>query len=257
MPFLKNIVILATLLPLSLFSSEGIDKSDKGYRIPIEVIAQDFGLLNEEISTQIISNHIAKINRKVPGNEALIISKEIIRVSACLQIDPWILTSLIQHESSFDKNAISRTGAVGLTQFTPIGIMEVNDQLGIRGRVGAPDLTTIYFATAIRNCINPSWIDLWNRIDATEENPIYFDLLKEEIKKDITTSITYGVILLKTYLSHVKKKSAQEQTTLSPSEIYFKALVMYNGEPGEAKINYAKRIFRQLKEFYPTEVQLP
>lgn len=250
MVFFRYVLIFTIIFPICSFSND----TDKGYRLPLDIISGKFLLMNKELSVKRLSNHISNTNYKIPTEEAIEIAEKILRVSSCFQLDPWILASLIEQESSFDKDAISRTGAVGLTQFTPIGIMEANDQLGYHGRVGAPDITSIYFSTAIRNCINPSWIDLWNRIEVKEDSAEFYDLLKLEIKKDITTSITYGGILLKTYLSHVKNKSSQMPAPLKTSEIYFQALVMYNGEPGEAKINYAKAIFLHLDEFYPKDL---
>lgn len=252
----KTLTILYAVLSLNAVSSE-ISSPEKGFRVPVESVIKNFSLMNLTPTTELITRHILKTNFRVPLSEAIEISKIIIEVSSCIQIDPWILTGLIQKESTFNKYAISPTGAAGLTQFTSIGFKEVNDQLGLRGRAGAPVAVTLYFSNKIKNCIDPSWTDLWNRVDVKEDNAEFYNLLKEEVKKDITSSIVYGAILLKTYLAFVHSSNTFEALPLKTSEIYFRALQIYNGEEGDAKIKYAKNIFQNLKTIYPDEVNFP
>lgn len=246
-----NFALGSTSLNLSIFIEP------KGFRLPLDIFSKHFFLMNLDPSHEHLKNHIINSNARIPAIEALIISKNIIKVSECLEIDPWILTGLIKKESSFDKNAVSKTGAVGLTQFTTIGLKEVNDQLGRRGRVGAPDATTLYLAEKIRSCIDPNWTDLWNRIEEKEESAVFYNQLKSVLKKDIRSSIVYGAILLKTYLAIVYKRNPHDQSELRPSDIYFQALQIYNGEAGQAKVSFAKDVFFNLKSTYPLEVNFP
>lgn len=248
---------MSLALSVGAHASGDVSYSQKGYRLPTELVGKNFTLMNLHATSEHIKKHIIKTNYKVPTTEAGEIAQAIIEVSGCMEIDPWILTSLIQKESSFVRDAVSPTGAVGLTQFTSIGIKEVNDQLGIRGSAGAPEDVTLYFTEKIRGCIDSSWIDLWNRVPATEEHPEFYKLLKLEIKKDAKSSIIYGSILLKIYLAVVALRNTFEIAPLKTSEIYFQALQLYNGEEGEAKLNYAKTIFKNLKTLYPKEVNFP
>ena len=70
-------------------------------------------------------------NKSLTRNQ---LSWKIYAISECLDIDPIVFSSLIYSESAFKISAVSRTKAVGLTQFTSIGIVEVNDQFGHRGK---------------------------------------------------------------------------------------------------------------------------
>lgn len=251
MTFSKNLVFICALFSFDVLAM------DKGFRLPLDSISRDFSLMKLTPKAELIHTYILKTNYRIPKEEARDIAEAIVLVSECFQVDPWILTGLIQKESSFKKDAISPTGAAGLTQFTGIGFKEVNDQLGMRGRVGAPEAITLYFAGKIRSCVDPSWVDMWNRIEEKDDHPEFINLLKEEIKKDITSSIVYGAILLKTYLAFIHSKNSLEAVPLKMSEVYFQALQTYNGEEGDAKVRYAKNIFQNLQSLYPKEVNFP
>ena len=254
--FLLLPVLSFLFLPRTGESSESF-LMEKGFRLPIELVSQSYTLMKLSPLATHIKEHIVKTNYKVPSGEAEVIAKDILAVSSCFEIDPWILTSLIQKESSFVKQAVSPTGAVGLTQFTSIGIKEVNDQLGHRGREGAPEVVTLFFHERLRDCINPSWSDLWNRIEIQDNHPEFYKQLKEIIKNDGQSSIVYGAVLLKIYLAFVNYRNTYQVAPLKLSEVYFQALQLYNGEEGEAKLRYAKAIFKNLKLLYPNEVNFP
>ena len=83
---------------------------------------------------------------KVTRNQ---ISWKIYSVSTCLDIDPIVYSSLIYSESAYMSDAQSVTGAVGLSQFTNIGILEVNDQLGMRGMEYAREIHTNIFKLSL------------------------------------------------------------------------------------------------------------
>nr|BDT29977.1 transglycosylase SLT domain-containing protein [Bacteriovorax sp. HI3] len=231
--------------------------ADKGYRLSGEAVMKDFTLMRLTPSEDHLIKYILKTNHRVPREEAVAIASNVLKVSECLKIDPWLLTGLIQKESTFKRDAVSPTNAAGLTQFTSVGFKEVNDQLGIRGKEGATENAILYYSSKIRDCIDPGWVDLWNRVSATPEDPDFFNLLKEEIKTDIPTAVTYGAILLKTYVAYVDNRSARAEVDLPLSETYYQALQIYNGEEGNAKVNYAKAIFKNVQNLYPHKVNFP
>ena len=255
---MKNFTSILCLLILSITLSanaEDVEIIEKGYRVASDSVIKDYTLMRLTPSQNLIAKHIVKVNYKIDRDDADDIAETILKVSSCLKVDPWVLTGLIQKESSFNRHAVSSTNAVGLTQFTTIGFKEVHDQLGYRGRAGATENVTLYFSSKIRKCIDPSWVDLWNRIRAKEDDPTFYNSLKSILKKDITASITYGAILLKTYLAHLDTRN--EEDDVSSSELYYKALQIYNGEPGVAKVNYAKTIFRNVQNLYPGDISFP
>lgn len=252
------LIFFSTLMTLmSHQASSQLADFDKGFRLPLETIETNFSLMNLSPSQELIKKYIVKSNFKIPSADAQIIAHEIITSSACLGLDPWIMTGLIKKESSFNHKAVSATGAAGLTQFTSIGLKEVNDQLGVRGREGAPEAITLYLAGKIRTCIDSSWIDLWNRTDLKDDHPDYYNRLKEELKNDPKTAVVYGTILLKVYLSVVTVRTNFVIAPPKKSELYYQALQIYNGEEGEAKVKYAKQIFKYVKEMYPKDVDFP
>ena len=167
------------------------------------------------------------------------ISWKIYSVSTCLDIDPIIYSSLIYSESAYMSDAQSVTGAVGLSQFTNIGILEVNDQLGMRGMEYAREDTYKYFQTVIRNCISHqngifSYKNLWTFSDQ-----------KRRLLLNADHSLIYGAIYLKLMLSVARSriKSTDIDT------LYRIAIENYNGDPPIKKA-YAEGIIRRSKIFY-------
>jgi len=63
--------------------------------------------------------------------ELKVISESILKVSDKYQISPQMIIALIETESSFDKNAISEKGAVGLMQLLPSTAADVARDLKI------------------------------------------------------------------------------------------------------------------------------
>ena len=252
--FAKKLILLSFLFASHVGAQELVEK---GYRLPGEAVIKDFTMMRLVPTEHELIRHIIKTNYRVSRTDATMIASSILTVSECLKVDPWVLTGLIQKESSFKKDAVSPTNAAGLTQFTSVGFREVNDQLGMRGKEGATENATLYYSSKIRSCIDASWIDLWNRVQVTPEDPEFFNLLKEEVKANIPTAVTYGAILLKTYVAYVDNRALKNDLELATSEAYFQALQIYNGEEGDAKVNYAKAVFKNLQNFYPQKVNFP
>ena len=160
-------------------------------------------------------------------------------MSTCLDIDPIIYSSLIYSESAYMSDAQSVTGAVGLSQFTNIGILEVNDQLGMRGMEYAREDTYKYFQTVIRSCISHqngifSYKNLWTFSDQ-----------KSRLLLNADHSLIYGAIYLKLMLSVTRSRIK----THDIDNLYRIAIENYNGDP-PIKKTYAKKIMRRSKLFY-------
>lgn len=230
---------------------------DKGFRLKPSHASMDFAFLNRKIylDRPYLEKYIKRANYKLPEKEVKIIAQAIDRVATCLKVDSFLLAGLIHKESYYDKNAVSKSGAVGLTQFTSIGIKEVNDQLGINGIIGAPTDVTEYYRNKVYECINPKWVDVWDLVKVGKGHPKFYEEIKKVLKQNHLISVTYGGILLKTYVANMHNRNITENLRYSPAEIYYYALQAYNGEPGERKVNYAKKIFAFVHDMYPAPVR--
>lgn len=264
LPHMKTLI--KTLFLFSLLLNQGKaqafehvdldeDLVEKGFFNNTELLEQKYYLFRLKLDQDFLAKYIVRTNYKVKSAEAQDLAEKIIRIAGCFHIDPWVLTGLIHKESYFVKDAMSPTNAAGLTQFTTRGLKEVNDQLGLNGRVGTYVTNIAYFRERILTCVDPNWIDLWDQVTTTQADETFFKDIKEVLKKDTTLAITYGAVLLKTYTVSIEQAALKENTPLSLSEKYFLGLQRYNGEPGEKKVDYAKRIFEILEEMYPSPVK--
>lgn len=255
---MKKILILLSLSFFSSqtsFGSESYDLEDKGYFPENSSVLKNYQFLSEKLDENNLIKIIKRANYKLPKEEIKVLAQAIIKVSACFNIDPWFMTALIHKESSFEKTAVSPTNAAGLTQFTSSGIREVHDQLGQRPYF-AHRKNIEYFQEKIKSCIDPNWENIWTKIGSPEENENFFNDTKNVIKEDVTLAVTYGAILLKTYLAHIDSKDVIGETQLSMEEKYFMALRNYNGEPGINKFQYAKTTYELVKKMYPKELNI-
>lgn len=229
--------------------------SINGYFLTDRAATKDYLITDAELSERKLRHIIKSSNNKISQQDVNAIAFHVIKVSKCFNIDPWFLMSLIHKESSFDREAESPTKAAGLTQFTRIGLEEVNDQLGIRGPQHAKASVTQYFNNQLVGCVNNRWSHLWNRVSHRDpSSPIFYSQLKEVLKDDIEAAVTYGAILLKVYLAFADSRNIRNNTNLNDYEIYYQALMLYNGEAGNAKVHYAKNIFRFVMRHYPTRL---
>lgn len=233
----------------------GLDEEDnlqdKGFRLKLQSIYKHYLFVPLILDEVWLARQIKRANPKLPDAEIQIIQKTIRKVSACFNIDTWMLTGLIYKESTFNKSAVSPTRAVGLTQFTSKGIQEVHDQLGKNGHVGAPEEITTYFRNKIYQCINPKWIDPWNMVKSIQGTNKFNEDIKAMLMKDHLLSITYGAILLKTFIAYLDNRNEVEGLKMTMPEIYYNAFQRYNGEDGDAKVRYAQTIFKLVKNMHP------
>lgn len=224
---------------------------DKGFRLRTQSIYKHYTFVPLILDEIWLARQIRRGNPKLPESEVQILQKTIRKVSACFNIDAWMLTGLIYKESTFVKNAVSPTNAVGLTQFTTKGIMEVHDQLGHNGIIGAPEEITTYFRNKVYQCINPKWIDPWSMVKSLPGTTRFHNDIKNILKKDHLISVTYGAILLKTFLAYLDNRNDAENLKMTMPELYYNAFQRYNGEEGDAKVRYAQTIFKLVKGMHP------
>jgi len=66
-----------------------------------------------------VRGYIIKSNKSVSPSESELYANLIFKYAAEMKIDPYVLAGLIRVESSFDRYAMSKAGALGLTQVIP------------------------------------------------------------------------------------------------------------------------------------------
>ncbi len=220
------------MISLSLSSSFA---QQKGFFVKNHHLKSNFIISKKTLSISNLSRYIRQTNPSRSSdymdNEQM--AETILRISSCLEIDPYIFTALIRKESSFRTHAKSPTGAVGLTQFTTLGLNEVNDQLGAKGRAGAPVANTEYWLNLMTECVDYDFQALYHQNETIRAQ-------KSVIMNQPKYALYYGSILLKTYLAHQKRKI--ENGTLH--DIYRKALEQYNGEVTPRRQSYAAKILK-------------
>lgn len=187
-------------------------------------------------------------------------AEEIVNSSYCFGTDPFVVASKIRQESKFDLRAISRTGAVGLTQMTEIGLKEILDQLGHRGEKYAEEDIYIFIAKAIDCYAKDSVQELLqgfpqintffkskvkteyvaSSIDAFKKWFSYNSKYSPRQKKIlIKRQLILGQLLLKIYLTY----SYEALKNKSMHSVYDNALRMFNGD--KIKIRYAKEVLKK------------
>lgn len=174
----------------------------------------------------------------IPSYTSLDIAYDIFMVSHEMGVDPRVLLALVRKESSYRADAVSPTGAVGLTQFTGLGINEVKDQLGARGTSYALSSTINYWQELVPRVYKQLSSDKDLELPQADTT---VSSVKEMLVDDPLLAIIYGALLLKTNLAVVKEKNAAANPPLSMRDLYRKALENYNGDP-PVKEEYAKTI---------------
>lgn len=224
--------------------------ADPGFRVPFRFF-EPAAMLFDKAPTEVsLERYIKKMapsrSQNLISNRML--AREILFVSSCFEIDPYIFTGLIHTESTFNNNATSATGAVGFTQFTNIGLREVHDQLGERGKKGAIASTIEFWKAVYNDCIDPEWMPLWKRtLHLPELERVAYQ--KRILKRDPSLSLSYGALLLKLYWGR-QSQLWEERTDITAEDTFLRALARYNGEPdGRAEV-YAKKVLERSKRLY-------
>ncbi len=220
-------------------------------------------LFETSISKNFLKKYISERHQKnirdyVKENAAYVqnVALEISVMSECFHIDPFVFTALIERESSFRRNAVSPRQAVGLSQFTTIGIREVHDQLGLRGERHARSKTIQYYKSQINDCANQklqkdfSWI--WKNKKTEPE-------MKKLILKDTSLALLFGAILFKTKIAVMQATQSQN---LDPFELHRFTVEAYNGDPdishrqhhASTIMSLAEKLFELQKEEKADEV---
>lgn len=80
----------------------------------------------------LVANYIQNYNRKLPWDEADRAARAIVQFSGRYGVDYRLLTSLIATESSFRRDAVSSSGAIGMGQLKPetarwLGVLDPYD----------------------------------------------------------------------------------------------------------------------------------
>ncbi|WP_412470356.1 transglycosylase SLT domain-containing protein [Oceanospirillum sp. RT-1-3] len=220
--------LLVLLIFTQLFVSASLASYiPEGYFVGHEDMIRNYQI-TQEYSKGDFEAYIMAQNPSASEQEATLITDRVIEVAELFGVDAKLFLALIRMESNFVRDAISPTGAVGLTQFTSIGAQEVSDQLGQRGPDYANLQNTLYLNNTLSDEI-PEWTHLWLRERTWAEQKLLF-------LHDLDLSLVYGAILLKVYLA----KNYQDDLMTN----YYEALVDYNGEPGERKFWYARTILK-------------
>jgi hypothetical protein len=147
--------------------------------------------------------------------QAKALSRKIVRISKCLDLDPLLYTSLIWRESHFKQGSKSITGAVGMTQLTTPGIHEVLDRLGA-GSLRKKDY--------LRQQLSVCYPTLLKQIPAqvnTQQLPVW----KKRVTSSPELALIFGAVLFKSYHSGDDRL----------------ALEKYNGDP-KVKAGFAQDV---------------
>lgn len=235
---MKKLLFIVVLL---MSCGDNINKAELKGDFRTNYVTEDFLLYDTELYWEDIRDTILKWNPKWENSSHTRnqIAWKIYAISTCLNIDAIVYSSLIFSESNYVSSAVSPTGAVGLTQFTNIGIKEVNDQLGRRGPSFSRASSIRYFRSVIEDCISyengiANYQDLWT-----------FNNQKQRLLSNADHSLIYGAIYLKSLLSVAKYKLEQA----SMRDIYYEALRSYNNDPN-VRDKYASKTLNRAIKFH-------
>jgi hypothetical protein len=232
---MRKLFFTATaLVSLSTFSEANLERPF-GYFVKHKNLIKSYVWSDSAPDKEDFVEYIQAKGKNVSTSDALDIAESVIKSASCFEVDARVFLGLIRMESAYQINAVSPTGAVGLTQFTSIGAREIADQLGQRGADYANPKNTRYFKSVIRNCVDKNWKNIWDRAGSK------WNRQKKLFLKDIKLATTYGAMLLKLYLARHYDPNDMEKT-------YFNSLRDYNGEPGDRKLWYARKVLEFSRE---------
>ena len=115
------------------------------------VSAQYAPTANVVLDRQIIYTFITKTYRAIPTEDADLIATCLVQSAEVHCIEPMLITALIARESSFDRHAVSATGAKGLGQIKDFNFKSLNiqDPFDIAENIAG---TTLYLKNMITVC---------------------------------------------------------------------------------------------------------
>jgi len=182
----------------------------------------------KELTDAEINSRIQRFIARHNGQADINLSYSIINVSRATGIDPFIFTSLIKAESTFKPEAISHTGALGLTQMTQIAFSELRNQIGVGDRRFTP--------RASEHFINM----IYNYFENRESTQRYVDFVastrisrnNRKVLRNLDYSLVSGALLFKLKLALVNGDVRR-------------ALEAYNGSPD--RVPYARRILNSTR----------
>lgn len=167
------------------------------------------------------------------------LANEVLNVSSCLGVDPVFMTALIHKESTFYPDAVSRTGAVGLTQMTGAAINELKDQLGLRGREHSRYSNSRYLTRTLRQCMGASEFEAF--LQALKSSRIG---MKRAVKRHRIWAVYSGAAVLKVYLADAMDELGRGADM---NLVYQKALEQYNGDTNKER--YARAVIALARNF--------
>lgn len=195
-------------------------------------IEQDFSLrtrLSSDELDQAVWHAIHEANpdlEGLPADHARRLTRDLVQVTQCLGIDPVIFTALIWRESNFKPQAVSETGAVGLTQMTMPGIREVLERTHHRG------IRRLRYARELfRKCAPSVFRNL-----PSELTPATVSRTKRIIAMSTLDGMVFGAFLLKLNLAGIRH-------TYHRWDVYRTALEQYNGDT-RVKTAFARDVLK-------------
>lgn len=159
-------LIVLTLLSPSHKASENDKKISRQSAVDKKAIVIQKASNNNEKDYGAILAFIQKKYRHIKQEDAKQISKYLVEYGNLHQVDPKFAAAVIARESSFNKKAISRTGAKGLGQIKDFNfnMLKIKDPFNIQQNVGG---TTQY----LRKMLN-KWQDQIDKGPQSKNHPV-------------------------------------------------------------------------------------
>lgn len=263
----KSLVVLGSLVLVNvnaeINTSFGYDSIEGALGTRVPYIENDANLcqvsgFEASVVTPVIISELTQIGKyktitaKDP-NYATRVAKQMLGVAECFSIDPIVFTSLIGHESFFNHNAVSKTGAIGLGQLTTISLKEIAQQLHAdyipkneRGGKNA----LLFFEDALScvavNLNSSKEFKHWWSFPTKEER-------NAELKKNTLINLTYSAMIFKISYSKSVGQVLQNGKSLdSVDMIIKKTLNFYNGASATEQLNHYKKTQGFINEFLKT-----
>ncbi len=233
-----------------LFQSAGSVQNYSELSRPQQIKAQveKSFLLGQHRSTWewliIVQSVIHKANPKLVGlgqQQVNVLSRDTVRISQCYGIDPGVFSALVWRESNFKPTALSKTGAVGLTQMTQSGVKEVLERISSHSPRHLK-----YLRARVKKC-DPKIYDHLPAVVSADTVASF----KNRVMTSPTYGLVFGALLLKINLAHVKVKNKY-----NTRDLYRQALEKYNGD-AKVKVQFAMDVLQlERRLVFPAQIAL-